>query len=222
MIYQVATLLLSGPAVIVSPLIALQRDQVEAIEEMDVGEAALLNSTMRDAQRQEVFQELKEGALNYLFLAPEQFSNEELLSSIKAAHPALFVVDEAHCISEWGHDFRPEYLRLNAVIDALGRPPILALTATAAPLIREEIMERLGIRDPHVLLQGFDRPNIWLGVETFYSEASKKQALLERVAETERPGIVYTATRKHAEEIAEALIEGGVKAAFLSCGYESI
>ena len=221
MIYQVATLLLSGPAVIVSPLIALQRDQVEAIEEMDVGEAALLNSTMRDAQRQEVFQELKEGALNYLFLAPEQFSNEELLSSIKAAHPVLFVVDEAHCISEWGHDFRPEYLRLNAVIDALGRPPILALTATAAPLIREEIMERLGMRDPHVVVQGFDRPNIWLGVETFYSEASKKQALLERVAETERPGIVYTATRKHAEEIAEALIEGGVKAAFYHAGMKA-
>ncbi len=221
MIYQVAAQLLTGPAVIVSPLIALQRDQVEAIEEMDVGEAALLNSAMRATERQEVFHDLKEGTLNYLFLAPEQFSNEELLASIKAAHPALFVVDEAHCISEWGHDFRPEYLHLNTVIDALGRPPILALTATAAPLIREEIMERLGMHDPHVVVQGFDRPNIWLGVETFYSESDKKRALLERVVETEKPGIVYAATRKHAEEIAEALVERGVKATFYHAGMKT-
>ncbi len=218
MIYQMAEQVLHGPTVVVSPLIALQRDQVESIEESDVGKAALVNSTMREAKREEVLQDLEQGKLNYLFLAPEQFSNEEVLQQIKAAHPALFVVDEAHCISEWGHDFRPEYLRLGAIIEAIGRPPILALTATAAPTVRKEILERLGMHDAHVIVQGFDRPNIWLSVETFREEHDKKKALIERVVTTEKPGIVYAATRKHAEEIAEALRGQQVKSAFYHAG----
>lgn len=218
MIYQMAEQVLHGPTVVISPLIALQRDQVESIEESDVGKAALVNSTMRGTKREEVLQDLEQGKLNYLFLAPEQFSNKEVLQQIKTAHPALFVVDEAHCISEWGHDFRPEYLRLGAVVEAIGRPPILALTATAAPTVRKEILERLGMHEPRVIVQGFDRPNIWLGVETFHEEHDKKKALLERVVATEKPGIVYAATRKHAEEIAEALRGEQVKAAFYHAG----
>lgn len=212
LIYQITTLLLGGVAVVVSPLIALQRDQVEALEELNVGEAALLNSTMREGERHDVLQRLASGQLKYLFLAPEQFSSEELMERLKAVGPALFVVDEAHCISEWGHDFRPEYLRLGAVVAELGHPPTVALTATASPLVREEIIERLNMRQPQVIVHGFDRPNIWLGVETFYDEASKRKALLERVGEEEKPGLVYVATRKHAEEIAQALREQGVKA----------
>ena len=218
MIYQMAEQVLHGPTVIISPLIALQRDQVESIEESNVGKAALVNSTMRESKREEVLQDLEKGELNYLFLAPEQFSNEDTLQQIKAARPALFVVDEAHCISEWGHDFRPEYLRLGAIVEAIGRPTILALTATAAPTVREEIIERLGMREPQVIVQGFDRPNIWLGVETFREEHDKKKALIERVVETEKPGIVYAATRKHAEDIAETLRMREVKAAFYHAG----
>jgi ATP-dependent DNA helicase RecQ len=144
-----------------------------------------------------------------------------LLQQIKAAKPALFVVDEAHCISEWGHDFRPEYLRLGSIVDVLEHPPILALTATAAPTVREDILEHLGMRDPQVIVQGFDRPNIWLGVETFRNETAKMQAMLECVATTEKPGIIYAATHKHAEEVASALQERQIKAAFYHAGMRS-
>src|SRR5947209_8776885 len=221
LIYQIATLLLSGPAVIVSPLIALQRDQVESIEELQVGGAAQVNSTMHDSEREEVFQSLQKGELNFLFLAPEQFNNEEVLACLKEAHPALFVVDEAHCISEWGYSFRPEYLRLGAIIEEIGRPSILALTATAAPAVRQEIVERLRMRTPKIIVQGFDRPNIWLGVEAFHHQFDKKKALVERVVEVEKPGIVYAATRRHAEDVAEALGEKDVKAAFYHAGMKA-
>src|SRR5579884_849399 len=218
MIYQAAALLISGPTIVVSPLIALQRDQVEAIEEQEMGGAVLVNSTLKASEFREAFEDLKSGNVEFLFLAPEQFNNQETLDTLRDVKPSLFVVDEAHCISEWGHDFRPEYLRLGAVIEALGHPRVLALTATASQPVREEILERLDMQNSRVVVRGFDRPNIWLGVETFQNESEKKRALVERVAEAEKPGIVYVATRKHAEEIATGLQERGVMAAFYHAG----
>ncbi len=217
-IYQIAATLLDGPTIVVSPLIALQRDQVENIDELDVGEAAQVNSTLRPVEREEAFSELGEGSLEFLFLAPEQFANQETLDRLRAAQPSLFVVDEAHCISEWGHDFRPEYLRLGGVIEALGRPTTLALTATAAPPTREEIVERLRMREPMLVVQGFDRPNIWLGAETFEDEDDKREALVTRVAAADKPGIVYAATRNRAEDVATALDERGVRAVAYHAG----
>ena len=143
---------------------------------------------------------------------------EETMSALAAAKPSLFVVDEAHCISEWGHDFRPDYLKLADASDALGRPVILAMTATAAPLVRNEIIEQLRLRDPRVVVRGLDRPNIWLGVRAFGTEAEKRTALLDEVEAAEKPGIVYVATRKHAEEVAGALTDRGVKAAYYHGG----
>ncbi len=217
-IYQVAGQFLPGPTLVVSPLIALQRDQVEGLQETDTGGAARVNSAVRASERREALEDLDQDQLEFLFVAPEQFGNEEMLERIQAAKPALFVVDEAHCISEWGHDFRPEYLRLGAIVEALGHPVVLALTATASPPVREEIVERLGMRDPRRIVTGFDRPNIWLGVEPFHEEDQKREALLDRVAAADKPGIVYVATRKHAEEIASALNERGQKAAAYHAG----
>src|SRR5918998_1535059 len=147
------------------------------------GGAAGVNSLASEGERREALEDLGDDELEFLFVSPEQLSNEEVLAEIAAAGPSLFVVDEAHCISEWGHDFRPDYLKLGAVAEAVGRPPILALTATASPPVREEIVARLGMREPEVIVRGFDRPNIWLGVERFREEEHKKRALLERVAD---------------------------------------
>ncbi|GAB4240841.1 MAG: RecQ family ATP-dependent DNA helicase [Elainellaceae cyanobacterium] len=217
-IYQIAAYLIPGSTVVVSPLLALQRDQAEAIESQDVGEVAVVNSQISKSERETAFAELEAGDLEFIFLAPEQFSNPETLAHLQAAKPSLFVIDEAHCISSWGHDFRPDYLQLQPVIAALDHPQVLALTATAAPPVREEILERLNIPDAAVIVQGFDRPNIWLEVQRFEDSTQKQQALLERVAPAKKPGIIYAATRKHTEEIAEALQAQGIQAQYYHAG----
>lgn len=220
-IYQMLAYLIPGASVIVSPLIALQQDQVESIGRHDVGDAALVNSTLNAAEREAAFVELEAGDLEFLFLAPEQFRNPETLDRLKAVQPSLFVIDEAHCLSEWGHDFRPDYLRLAAVVEALGHPRILALTATAAPPVRSEIVERLEMQNPKVVVQGFDRPNIWLGVIRFEDEVEKQENLIQWVVKAEKPGIVYVATRKRAESVAAALQEQDVNAIFYHGGMKA-
>ncbi|PSN13497.1 recombinase RecQ [filamentous cyanobacterium CCT1] len=220
-IYQLAGALIPGATVVISPLLALQQDQVESIAEQTVGEAVAVNSTVTKAERKEAFELLADDDLEFIFLAPEQFNNPETLEQLQAAQPSLFVIDEAHCISEWGHDFRPDYLRLGAVIDSLGHPRVLALTATAAPAVREEIISHLNMRDFEVVVQGFDRPNIWLEVRRFEEEAEKEAALIDQVVRAKKPGIVYAATRKQTEAIAEALIERGVKAIAYHAGMKT-
>ena len=179
-----------------------------------MGHAVALNSALGARARREAFEAFEEGKLDFLFLAPEQLGKEAILEELRAAKPALFVIDEAHCVSEWGHDFRPDYLRLGAVIEAIGHPTVLARTATAAPPVREEIVSRLCMREPKLIVQGFDRPALWLGVEWFNDEASKERALLDHIVAAEMPGIVYVATRKHAERVADLLDRRGIRSTF--------
>ncbi|OUL18834.1 recombinase RecQ [Nostoc sp. RF31YmG] len=220
-IYQIAALLIPGITIVISPLLALQHDQVQAIKEQNIAKAAAINSTISNSQRQEIFTNLENQQLEFLFLSPEQFNNEEVLTHLVNVKPSLFVVDEAHCISEWGHDFRPDYLRLGAVIAALDHPPVLALTATASPVVRDEIVERLGMREPQIFVRGFDRPNIWLGVETFHEESEKLNAFLKHITAAKKPGIVYAATRKHTEKLSAILQERCIKAAHYHAGMKT-
>jgi ATP-dependent DNA helicase RecQ len=211
-IYQIAGLLLDGPTIVVSPLISLQEDQMDAVAGVPGGGAATLNSTLSHAEREQVLQGLASGALEFVLLAPEQLANEEVAHRLAAARPSLLVVDEAHCVSQWGHDFRPEYLRLASAARALGRPPVLALTATAAPPVRADIVEQLGMRDAEIVVRGFDRPEIHLAVERHHEDERKTRALLDWVvAHAPGPGIVYATTQRETEELALALAERGVR-----------
>jgi len=212
-IYQVAGLLLDGPTVVVSPLISLQRDQVNTIAVESNSGAVEANSTLKVAQRRDALAAVGAGEVQFLFLAPEQFANADTMDALRARPPSLFVVDEAHCISAWGHDFRTDYLHLGSVVEALGHPRLLALTATGTPPVREEIIERLGMRQPRQVVQGFDRPNIRLAVHRFVAEEAKERAVLDATGETPGPGIVYAATRARAEALAARIAEEGRDAA---------
>jgi ATP-dependent DNA helicase RecQ len=217
-IYQIAALMIPGPTVVVSPLIALQADQVATIRENALGEATVLNSLLRESERQEVFESLGHDDLEFILLSPEQLANPQTLARLQQAKPSLFVVDEAHCISEWGHSFRPDYLRLGQVIEALGRPVTLALTATASPEVRAEIAQRLGLRDPKIIVTGFDRPNVHLRVRGLTGAGLKQRELLALLSAVNASGIVYVATRKNAEAVAAALVEAGHAAAAYHAG----
>lgn len=220
-IYQVAGVMLSGLTIVVSPLIALQKDQVDSLNSGRDILAGELNSTLNATEREELFETLGEAEQMFLFLAPEQLANDEVLDRLKALTPALFVVDEAHCISEWGHDFRPDYLKLGSAREALGRPVTLALTATAAGPVRDEIINALGMVEPRVFVRDFDRPNIHLAVQTFLDGADKLTTLLDYVGERPGPGIIYAATRQDTEDIAAALVEQGITAQAYHAGLKA-
>jgi ATP-dependent DNA helicase RecQ len=212
-VYQLAGALRPGLVIVVSPLIALQADQVASLHDRPGARpAALINSSVGERAIEEAWAAVDDGSLGYLFVAPERFADDAVVERLAAARPALLVVDEAHCVSSWGHDFRPDYLRLGEVAERLGRPPVLALTATGSRPVREEILSRLGMADARVLTHGFDRPNIHLAVRRHEDEHAKVAAALDDVESLEKPGLLYVATRKATEAFAEQLQERGVAA----------
>jgi ATP-dependent DNA helicase RecQ len=212
-IYQVASLLLDGITVVVSPLIALQADQVAGITDApDAPDAVAVNSAQSDSANERAWAALTGGDAEFLFLAPEQLAKEDVVERLTALTVSLVVIDEAHCVSAWGHDFRPDYLRLGEVIERLGRPTTLALTATGSAPVREEIVERLGMANALVLTRGFDRPNIRLEVRRHESDAAKRREVVDAVANLPKPGLVYAATRRDTERYAGELSARGVSA----------
>jgi ATP-dependent DNA helicase RecQ len=211
-IYQLAGLALGGVTIVVSPLVALQRDQLRALSAHPTGiEVAELNAS-DSAGRKLAKDMLTNGRPGFVLMSPEQLTHADVLDLLATSRPHLVAVDEAHLVSEWGQDFRPDYLRLAAAITAMGRPPILALTATAAPPVRKEIVHRLEMRNPAVVVGGFDRPNLNLAVFTFADDDTKNRRLLSHVRSSRGPGIVYVATHRHAEDLARDLEIAGVSA----------
>ncbi|MGW1069060.1 RecQ family ATP-dependent DNA helicase [Streptomyces aureus] len=217
-VYQVPGVLLKGPTVVVSPLIALQRDQVAHLARIEGSAASAVNSAQRARDNEAVWERVREGRLDFLFVSPEQLAKDEVVEQLAAAAPALMVVDEAHCVSSWGYDFRPDYLSLRHVRERIGRPPLLALTASAAAPVRADVVERLGMREAHEVVAGFDRRNITLEVVRHRGNADKRRWVVERAAAEAKPGIVYAGTRREAEEYAQELSALGFDSAAYHAG----
>jgi ATP-dependent DNA helicase RecQ len=213
-IYQVPAPLLPGPTIVISPLLALQQDQIASLtaRHQDSLQAVRLSSAEGKTERAEALEALRAGDAEFVFLTPEQFADPARVAQIKALKPSLVAVDEAHCVSAWGHDFRPDYLQLGQFIRELGRPPIVALTATASPPVREDIVERLGMRDPEVVVTGLDRANLFLESVHCPDEETRWRRLLARLKDSTPPGIIYAPTRRATEELAERLENEGFEA----------
>jgi ATP-dependent DNA helicase RecQ len=219
--YQLPAIILPATTVVVSPLISLMKDQVDELNRRGIASGAL-HSMLSAAARRDVLAAAHAGRLRLLYVAPERFASDQFARLLAELTVARFVIDEAHCVSEWGHDFRPDYRRLKAAaagcrtIAGGGRPPIAAFTATATPEVRDDIVELLGLESPQVLVAGFDRPNIHLRVERIDSEAEKHEVLPNLV--TGRRALVYAATRKSTEAAAATLKTTGIEAAAYHAG----
>jgi ATP-dependent DNA helicase RecQ len=210
--YQVPGVLIDGCTLLVSPLLALQQDQIEGLPEDRRTRGARLSSAESEQERSEALQRALRGEVEFLAVSPEQLANDEVRGRLAELRPSLVAVDEAHCVSTWGHDFRPDYLRLGELLADLGNPRVMALTATAAAPVREDIVERLHLTDPTVVVSGFGRDNIALRVARCSSGQDQMDKLVREVLELEGTGLVYCRTRRSAEAYADRLREAGRRA----------
>jgi len=206
--YQLPALLLEGTTVVVSPLIALMKDQLDMLRERGVYDVVALNSTLSEDQEAAAMQRVARGEIKIVFVTPEKLEDESFVAILRGLHVPLFVVDEAHCISQWGHDFRPAYLGLGHIIAQLRHPTVLALTATATPAVRDDILTQLGIPGTKAIVKGFDRPNLCYEVLRAESEAGKLRILRDLFKSgLDGTGIIYTATIKNALDVQKHLLE---------------
>lgn len=207
--YQLPALMLDGVTLVVSPLIALMKDQVDALAARDIP-TTFINSSLGYAETNKRLSEIRRGVYKLVYVAPERFRSQAFMDTIATVKVRLFAVDEAHCISHWGHDFRPDYLRLKDAVERLGHPQIIALTATATQKVRADISEQLGLTDPRYLVAGFDRPNLALRVVHVSAEKEKLDTLKRIIKTSGGSGIIYAATRKSVEQIAAKLKMAGL------------
>ncbi len=214
--YQLPALALPGLTLVISPLIALMKDQVDQLNHLGLPATVINSTVLREQQRNRLEQAIA-GRIKLLYVAPERFQNDEFRTGLARSNVSLFAVDEAHCISLWGHDFRPDYLRLRRVIQELKSPRVLALTATATPAVRRDILTQLGIEGAPQVVSGFDRPNLYLEVREVATTAEKVRSIVD-LARWAPLGIVYAGTRKNVSEIHASLRRAGVEAAAYHAG----
>jgi ATP-dependent DNA helicase RecQ len=219
--YQLPAMMFSGATLVVSPLIALMKDQVDALKARDLP-ATFINSSLPEQEQWARIAALRQGQFKLVYVAPERFRSNRFLDALKSVNVSLFAVDEAHCISTWGHDFRPDYLRLKGVIQALnlsgGGARTIALTATATPYVRSDIIQQLGLKAPQTFVSGFDRPN--LTIDVVHTEKEREKiARIKRLAKThDGSGIIYASTRKAVEQVALQLQGQGLRVSAYHAG----
>lgn len=220
--YQLPALLMEGTAIVISPLIALMKNQVDAIRGFVAGNegiAHFLNSSLTKAQIAEVTEDLTSGVTKLLYVAPESLTKEENIAILRQIHISFFAVDEAHCISDWGHDFRPEYRKIRPIVDEIGRAPIIALTATATPKVQNDILKNLGIMDAHVFKSSFNRPNLYYEVR---DKIDQDKDIIKYIKQHPgKSGIIYCLSRKKVEELAQVLVINGIRAVPYHAGLDA-
>lgn len=223
--YQLPALMKPGCAIIVSPLIALMKNQVDLVRSYSSKDdvAHFLNSTLNKGQIKEVKDDLTSGKCKLLYVAPETLTKEENLEFFRDADISFFAVDEAHCISEWGHDFRPEYRRLREIMDQINPDlPVMALTATATPKVQSDIVKNLGLKKPEILISSFNRPNLYYEIQPKVRKEQTVKSIVKFIAQNKgKSGIIYTLNRKTTEELAEVLVANGIKAVAYHAGLDS-
>src|SRR5690348_4996230 len=202
LIYQLPALMMKGLTLVVSPLIALMKDQQDKLTACGV-DAMAMHSHLSDAEARQLEKRVLDGEGEILYLTPERFKDRDFFERLLSRRVGLFVVDEAHCVSQWGHDFRPDYLMLGSIVKRLGRPPILALTATATDEVRRDIARQLGMEDPVVTITGFARPNLRFEVRRTVNQREKDATLRSLLRNSVGVGIVYVATVREAERLYE-------------------